>query len=147
MIHIPPDVFFGTTLKVGIVYYFHADTLVRTSESHFFVVLGYTDSVILSVCATTKITERKRFSVIKKLPPQTLVEVEPDAVSNGLTKLSLFDCNFIHEHSIHYLSEKHEKTHIHVTGEMPGLIVERLISGALASPLVTREKKRIIRPT
>lgn len=142
---IPPEIHIRVTVKEGTIYYF-AEESFDSSEPHFFVVLNrnpLTDEILILVNATTKIGRRRK--VRRRLPPETLVEITPTDCC-VLRESSLFDCNSVTEKTVDTLVEKLSNQELKVCSEVlkPELL-QKLRSGVLASPIVIRTHKALLR--
>jgi hypothetical protein len=133
------------SLRRGTVYYFQHRGL--TSEaSHYFVVVNNdprADKVLLLAVASSqvdKIRERRR-----NLPPETLVEVQPEDYGS-FTKPTMIDCNQVFELDRAEFVERFKAKELRSHPDLPAFIVERVRAGILASPRVDEEHKERIRP-
>lgn len=141
---IPPDVFLQGSLQVGIVYYYFSEDLVTTKESHYFVVVCIREELVVLVCATSKIEKKKEFIISRKLPPETLVITSPSK-KKFLQCESAFNCNDPFVESIQSLSHKHGKTPLKIKGKASDELIQNLIHGVMASPMVEEKTKDLFR--
>ena len=146
MIDIPCDVQILATIKRGTVYYFRDESF-ASEEPHYFVVLNKNPrngNFLILACATSKIERRKEIAKKLSFPEETLVEVFPSDFS-FFTKNTLFDCNSVIERNVQSVIDKLSNNALKICSEnMPDYIVERLISGVLASSQVPEGNKKIM---
>jgi len=137
----PSDVAIRASLKRGAVYYFKEESI-SSEKPHYFVVLNdgsCNSQLIILACAQSQVEKRMRAR--RNLPQETLV-VLPVGRYDYFTEETVFDCNSIFKKGITDLIDKHACGILGVCGnEMPSDIVDRLVAGALASPLVPEEIK------
>lgn len=133
------------SLRRGTVYYFQHRSL--TSEaSHYFVVVNsdpQSDKVLLLAVASSqvdKIRERR-----KKVPPETLVEVQPEDYGS-FTKPTVIDCNQVFELDRAELVARFKAKELRSHPDLPVSILDHVRDGILASPRVDEEHKERIRP-
>lgn len=133
-------------IQPGSVFYFEEETI-SSPEPHFFVVLNKnprTEEVLILVCASSQVDKRKQ--AIKRLgfPPETLVFVSPTEYVL-FKKDTVIDCNRAYEKAPQSLIEKLEQGKLKVCTEvMDGAIVEKLLTGVLASTQVVERVKQML---
>lgn len=136
MVKIPPEVVIKGFIQPGSVYYF-PDEHFTDNTPHYFVVININPAeeiVILLVCASSQI-ERVKLRR-KNLPPQTLIEVNPEQYK-PFTSPSIFDCNNIYPHSIEDLVQRLVNKKLIVEHAIMDLsIVNQLRNGVLLSPTI-----------
>ena len=134
------------TLRQGTVYYFqHRD--ISSPLSHFFIVINASPcnskTIILNVI-TSKVEERKQSR--SNLPQETLVELSPSEYCE-LTKNSIVDCNSYKKININELVTKMKSRQIEHKKDLPREIVDRIVAGIHASPMIEPEIKRLVYKT
>lgn len=134
------------TIETGSVYYFEDEEL-SSQEPHYFIVLNKnprTEEFLVLVCASSQVEKRKRIAQFLKFPENTLVMVSPSEYSI-FKKESVIDCNRIFEKTIQSLVEKLENGQLKPCEQlMPKEVVKKLISGALASQLVSEQVRNML---
>jgi hypothetical protein len=134
------------TIETGSVYYFKEEELSST-EPHYFIVLNKnprTEEFLMLVCASSQVEKRKRIAKYLRFPESTLVVVSPSEYSR-FTKDSVVDCNRIFEKTIQSLIEKLEKGQLKLCETlMPKEVIQKLISGALASNQVSEKVRKML---
>jgi len=135
------------TLRRGSVYYFEHREL-DSPAPHYFIVLNHsplTQQVVLMSVFTSKVENQKRRIRRANLPPETLIEISPQDYAE-LTKESCVNCNKVFTKSLAELAQLHpemKKKPLDLSSEL----LERILKGVEASPLVSEEEKKLIRPS
>jgi len=146
MVDFPPEAFFKSTLAPGTIYYFVNEEIQFSDEPHYHVIVSITENEKLLLTITTSQTEKKiKYIEKKKLPYETLVFIKPDE-ENGLTKESAVNCNECYLVDLDYLRNKYDTDDIQVKGKVKQSILEQIIKGLLASPLIEEEIKERLKP-
>jgi len=134
------------TIETGSVYYFK-EKGISSTEPHYFIVLNKnprTEEFLMLVCASSQVEKRKRIIKFLGFPEKTLVVVSPSEYPT-FTKDSVTDCNRIFEKTIQSLIEKLEKGQLQpCEALMPKEVVQKLISGALASNQVSEKVRKML---
>jgi hypothetical protein len=145
MIYIPPLTRISATLKSGSVYYFFGDGF-KSDEPHYYVVLNKTpfESITLVVVnATSKVSRWESYAKRRNLPPETIVKVTTQQCP-FLHKESVFNCNLAESYTPQRLLELCDSGTFKHKGEVTIDVLNKLIEGVLASPLVKKELKKLI---
>ena len=133
-------------IKTGSVYYFQEEGL-SSDEPHYFIVLNInpcTEEFLILVCASSQVNKRKRIARSLRFPNKTLVVVSTSEYPI-FKKESVIDCNSIFEKTIQSLTEKLEKDQLKPCERlMPKEIVEKLISGILASDQTSEKIRKML---
>ncbi len=127
----------------GAVYFFKIESHPSTSPAHYHVIINdpQSDGLALMVYATSQgVSVRRR---VAHLPPETLVEVQEDEYCK-FTVTSYFDCNHIFTPTVSDLNRMLRGGRLLSKPPMATPIVERLIRGVLASPVIKREFKNLL---
>lgn len=129
----------------GNIFYFVERTY-TSPHPHNFVLLNPApgkDQGLVFVGGTSNIEYYKRLHA--KMPPSTLVIVKPSDC-NDFRIDTLFDCNLPTRKSFADLVDAYKATRqSDPKGRLPAGIVQRLIVGVLASPMVEGEVKALLR--
>lgn len=144
MVEIPAETQIKSTIQPGSVFYFVEQTF-ASREPHFFFVLNkqpLTDAFLLFVCSSTQIEKVKKRK--KHLPFATLVAIKKEDYC-GFTKDSIVDCNYVVRRTLDHLIIKLENKKLKLKDYIKTSIIEELRSGVLASPLVEKDIKDMIR--
>jgi len=143
---IPPEVRIKGGIKTGTVYYFKEESHKQDAPWHHFVVINShpaSDRVLILVCASSQVDKIKKNR--KNLPPETLVEVSHSDYTDFVLP-TIFDCNTVYEKTIGYIIKKLQEGKLGAYNlDMDLKIVEKLKIGVVASPLVRRELKKVLR--
>jgi hypothetical protein len=140
----PSDPLLKLILRQGSVFYIQ-DRHLTSAEPHYFVVLNLAplaDHCLLLAVSSSKIDNVRRRHA--GLPPETLVEIAMADYAE-FTKPSIIDCNTIIEKDHASLIQQLRNDHSINRADLPPAILDKLIAGVLASPLVTEEHKIRIR--
>lgn len=132
------------TLRQGSVYLMQ-DRRLTSPVSHFFIVLNGTpldDQVLLLAVATSQVASLKLRR--RNLPAETVVELGPVDYPT-FNRPSAVDCNSIFEMPMAELRERIRTRQAESRPDFPAPVVRMLVSGALASPMVTPAHKQLIR--
>jgi len=143
---IPPAVRIRAGIKTGTVYYFKEESHEQDAPWHHFVVINSrpaSDSILILVCASSQVEKIKKNR--KNLPSETLVEVSHLEYKDFVLP-TIFDCNTVYEKTISYSIKKLQDGKLGAYNvDMDLKTVEKLKAGVLASPLVRRELKKIVK--
>lgn len=134
MVEISPEIQIRSTIKEGSVYYF-SDNELNSKEPHYFIVLNHNpknEEILLLVCSTTKINERKK---IRKLFKNTLVEISKRDYSDFKYD-SIIDCNIIFPRTIEEIISKLKSDDLKIKKEMDSAIIEKLREAVCQSPVI-----------
>lgn len=134
------------TIRQGTVYYL-AHRGLSSAEPHFFVVLNKKprqDRVLLLAVASSQVEKVKARAERQNLPAATVVEISPEEYPD-FSKASCFNCNQLFQKSLLELSQARRNRELRTQRDMPVDILERLIAGCMASPLLSDEEKLMIR--
>lgn len=115
-------------------------------EPHYFVVLNRNplgSKMLLLLVATSQVEKAQKRILRKNLPAESLVVID-DAAYGDFTKESCIDCNKLFNKSLEELCEQWKKKEIRPHRDMPRELVEKLIEGVMASPLISEEDKAFI---
>jgi len=133
-------------IKTGSVYYFQEEGL-SSNEPHYFIVLNRnprTEEFLILVCASSQVDKRKRIVRFLGFPQKTLVIVSPSEYPT-FKKESVIDCNSVFERTTQSLIDKLEKKQLKLCERlMPKEIIEKLISGTLASDQVSERVRKML---
>lgn len=100
--------------------------------------------IVLSIF-TSKVELRRELVARQRLPPQTLVFVSPSEYAE-LSVPSVIDCNSVYTVSMkNYAADVAAKT-ARPCRDLPPGIVAKVVEGIQASPKVSDEVKRLVRP-
>lgn len=141
--NIPLEIRLG--LRQGTVYYM-AERGLSSVEPHYFVVLNKNplgSKIVLLLVASSQVEKAKGRISRKKLPPESLVVIDQTAYDD-FTKESCIDCNKLFTKSLEELCEQWRKKEIRPHKDLPRALVEKLIEGVMASPLIPEEDKALI---
>jgi len=144
LIDVPPEVAIRSTIKPGSVYYFSEDSL-YSSEPHYFIVINkdpFRERVVLLVCASSKIDKVKQRR--RTCPVDTLIEITSSQYKDFRLN-SIVDCNYLLEKTIGQLVDKLTHNQLWLKTKMDFALVKRLREGVLASPLIERRIKALLR--
>ncbi len=134
------------TVETGSVYYFKEERL-SSSEPHYFIVLNKnprTEEFLILVCTSSQVDKRKRIAKLLRFPEKTLVVVSPSEYPT-FKKESVIDCNRIFEKTIQSLIDKLQKKQLKSCENlMPKEIIQKLISGTLASNQVSEKVRKML---
>jgi len=146
--HIPPDVQILAAIQTGSVYYFE-DSAINSPEPHYYVVLNKsprTEEFLILLCASSRVEKRQRIANLLGFVPETLVVLQPGEYPL-FKKETVIDCNKAFEKSTQTLIDKLQNGQLKICTElMPSAIVERLVSGVLASTQVTVQVQDMLAP-
>lgn len=134
MIEISPEIRIRSTIKEGSVYYF-SDNELSSKEPHYFIVLNHNpknEEILLLVCSTTKIHERKK---IRKLHKNTLVEISKHEYSDFKSD-SIVDCNIIFPRTIEEIISKLKSGDLKIKKDMDSAVIEKLRDAVCQSPVI-----------
>ncbi len=144
MVEIPAEIQIKSTIQPGSVFYFSEETF-ASREPHFFIVLNkqpLTETLLLFVCSSTQIeTVKKRR---KHLPPATLVVIKKEDYCE-FAKDSIIDCNYIVRRPLNLLIKKLESKKLIIKDYIKTSIIDEIRNGVLASPLVEKVIKNMLR--
>ena len=142
----PVDRILAFTLRQGTVYYLaHRD--LTSAEPHYFVVLNQNprqDRVLLMVVASSQVDKVKERARRQNLPEATVVEISTQEYPE-FSKPSCINCNQLFQKSLLELSNARKHRELRSQQDMPLPLMERIIAGCLASPLLSAEEKAMIR--
>ncbi len=134
------------TIETGSVYYFEEEEL-SSDEPHYFIVLNKNpraEEFLMLVCASSQVDKRKRIAKFLRFPEKTLVVVSPSEYPI-FKKESVIDCNRVFEKTIQSLIDKLEKKQLKPCEKlMPKEIIQKLLSGMLASNQVSENVRKVI---
>ncbi|KKT87313.1 hypothetical protein A3A64_03490 [Candidatus Gottesmanbacteria bacterium RIFCSPLOWO2_01_FULL_48_11] len=134
------------TIETGSVYYYEEKEL-SSSEPHYFIVLNInprSEGTLILACVSSKVKKRKRIAKSLGFPGRTLVVVSPSEYPIFDTE-SVIDCNRTFERTIQSLADKLEKKQLKICKIlMPKEIVQKLISGTLASNQTSEGVRKIL---
>ncbi len=145
---IPINIRIPLCVEQGSVFNFYMEVggSSRQSKNRYFVVLNRdpkTDSVLILVTSTTKITKRKEFVQRAGISEQTIVVVSPNeypVFTNG----SAFNCNDVIEVSMKDLVRKIEKNGSMNYPKISDSILTKLITGVNKSPNIAPAIKKLL---
>ncbi len=134
------------TIETGSVYYFEEEGF-PSDEPHYFIVLNKNPRIeefLILVCASSQVDKRKRIAKFLRFPEKTLVMVSPSEYPT-FRKESVIDCNRIFEKTIQSLIDKLRKKQLKPCEKlMPNEIIQKLISGTLASNQVSEKVRKML---
>jgi hypothetical protein len=133
------------SLRQGTVYYM-AERGLSSIEPHYFVVLNQNpleSKLLLLLVATSQVEKAKGRILRKNLPSESLVVID-DAEYDDFSKESCIDCNKLFNKSLEELCEQWRKKEVRAHKDLPRELVEKLIEGVKASPLIVEEDKALI---
>lgn len=139
---------FRRSLQQGSVFRLKGDVPFNSERYHVFVVLNYnvdTGDIIILVNGTSQVTKRWcALEDIKKIDAKATTVYIKAGVYSFLSKDTLFDCNSVHCVNIDDLNLDNIKTI--TNGALSKEDIDRLVNATLASPVVERYVKNLIRP-
>jgi hypothetical protein len=133
------------SLRQGTVYYM-AERGLSSVEPHYFVVLNQNpleSKLLLLLVATSQVEKTKGRISRKNLPSESLVVIDA-AEYDDFSKESCIDCNKLFNKSLEELCEQWRKREVRAHKDLPRELVEKLIEGVKASPLIAEEDKALI---
>jgi hypothetical protein len=133
------------SLRQGTVYYM-AERGLSSIEPHYFVVLNQNpleSKLLLLLVATSQVEKAKGRILRKNLPSESLVVID-DAEYDDFSKESCIDCNKLFNKSLEELCEQWREKEVRAHKDLPRELVEKLIEGVKASPLIVEEDKALI---
>lgn len=134
------------TIETGSVYYFQEEGL-SSREPHYFVVLNKnprTEEFLILICTSSQVDKRKRIAQFLRFPEKTLVVISPSEYPI-FQKESVVDCNRIFEKTIQSLVDKLTKRQLKPCEKlMPKEIIQKLVSGALASNQTPEKVRKML---
>jgi hypothetical protein len=135
-----------STLVSGSVYLFKEDQFKDCDHQHYFIVLNQnplSDRLLCLVWAKT-LSESVFLRIDNSdLPSQTFVDITTKC--EWVSHPTIIDCNQIIEKDINEIIDKLENKKLKIIGEVDKTILGKLIEGALASPLVERRIKKLLK--
>lgn len=140
---IPSDILINGTIEQGAIYYFPEDSI-TSDQPHYFVVLNVDprkDAILILACGTSQVKEAflRRYN----LPKETVVEVSTTEC-NCFKKNTAFDCNNLIQQSLNNLITKKTQGLLDYKGKLSETVLNKLIKGVVASPMVDRKHKKIV---
>lgn len=145
LVQIPYEI--RLTLRQGTVYYM-AERGLSSAEPHYFVVLNrdpLRDRILLLLVASSQIEKARNRIARKNLPAASLVEIS-ERDYQDFTKDSCVDCNKLFNKSLQELCEQWNKKEVRSQSDLPLDLLEKLMEGVKASPLVSDDEKALIQP-
>jgi len=142
---LPAELQIDGTLEQGMVYFYPEDGFTN-DRPHFFVVLNKdpkSDEIIFLTCASSQVDKHQRWIEDMRLPASTLVIVEKGECS-FLPKRTVFDCNAAQRKTRLELIEKAQKGELKIKGQLPGKILQKILSGVMRSSMVVENVKKAI---
>lgn len=134
------------TLRQGTVYYMvHRDLF--SAEPHYFIVINrdpFADKALLMAVSSSRVEKVVRRTQRRELPDETVVRISTSEYSE-FSKESCIDCNTLFSRSLTELSELRKQGGVVSKADLPVDVLERIIEGVLASPLVSETDKALIR--
>ncbi len=115
-------------------------------EPHYFVVLNQNplgSKILLLLVASSQVEKSQKRISRKNLPLESLVVIE-EAEYDDFSKDSCIDCNKLFNKSLEELCEQWRKKEVLAHKDLPRDLVERLIEGVKASPLISEDDKVLI---
>lgn len=142
---IPAEILIDGTIEQGAIYYFPEDSI--TSDApHYFVVLNIDpkkDTILILACGTSQVKEA--FVRRRNLPRETVVGVSTTECKY-FKRNTAFDCNSLIQQSLNNLINKKTQGILEYKGKLSEVVLNKLIKGVLASPMVDRKHKKIVNP-
>ncbi len=142
----PPEARIKFGIAQSSVYYYPDDAL-TSAEPHYFVVLNASprsDRLLYLFCASSQVQKCIDRATRRNLPPSTLVHTGPQECS-FLTRDTVIDCNSLFERPMSALIAKLAANRLRIHGTVPQPLLERLVAGALASPLSVEKPRNASR--
>jgi len=133
------------SLRQGTVYYM-AERGLSSVEPHYFVVLNHDplgSKILLLLVESSQVEKARKRIFRKSLPPESFVVVD-EARYDDFSKESCIDCNKLFNKSLEELCEQWRKKEVLPHKDLPRELVEMLIKGVMASPLISGEDKALI---
>lgn len=133
------------SLRQGTVYYM-AERGLSSTEPHYFIVLNrkpLESKILLLLVASSQVEKSLKRITRKNLPPESLVVIN-DTEYDDFTKESSIDCNKLFNKSLEELCEQWKKKEVRAHKDLPRELVEKLIEGVMASPMISEEDKALI---
>ncbi len=115
-------------------------------EPHYFVVLNQNplgSKILLLLVASSQVEKAQKRISRKNLPPESLGVIE-GAEYDDLSKDSCIASNKLFNKSFEELCEQWRKKEVRAHKDLPRDLVERLIEGVKASPLISEDDKVLI---
>ena len=131
------------TLRAGTVYYF-ADHALTTAEPHYFVVINprpIEDQVLVLTVITSQVEKVRAF---RSTLPGTTLELGPGDYAE-LSKPSIIDCNCVFRRSIREMLTRIGTREVTYKADVSDPLVAQIRAAVLASPLVDRAIKELLR--
>jgi hypothetical protein len=131
-------------IEPGAVLYF-VNPNFKSTKPHFYVVLNNTpdaDIILIMVNFTSNIDYRKRRR--HRLPPASLVELS-NSDCPFLDKPSIIDCNSPTYMTMDEVVDKNVKGELRLISTINDSILALLRAGVIASPMVVRGMKRLVK--
>lgn len=142
---ISADIKIKSTIISGSVYLFKEDAFKNCDHSHYFIVLNrnpLSDRLLFLVWAKTLSENVFMHIDNSSLPPQTFVDVTTKC--EWVSHPTIIDCNQIIEKDINEIINKLKNRKLKIIGTVQENVLDELINGALASPLVERRIKKLL---
>ena len=133
------------SLRQDTVYYM-AERGLSSVEPHYFVVLNQNplgSKILLLLVASSQVEKAQKRISRKNLPPESLVVID-EAEYDDFSKDSCIDCNKLFNKSLEELCEQWRKKEVRAHKDLPRDLIERLMEGVKASPLISEEDKVLI---
>ncbi len=133
------------SLRQGTVYYM-AERGLSSAEPHYFVVLNRNplgSKILLLLVASSQVEKAQKRILRKSLPLESFVAID-EAEYDDFSKDSCIDCNKLFNKSVEELCEQWRKKEVRAHKDLPRELVEKLIAGVKASPLISEEDKGLI---
>jgi hypothetical protein len=143
LVQIPIEI--RLSLRQGTVYYM-AERGLSSVEPHYFVVLNQNplgSKILLLLVASSQVEKAQKRISRKNLPPESLVVMD-EAEYDDFSKDSCIDCNKLFNKSLEELCEQWRKKEVRAHKDLPRDLVERLIEGVKASPLISEDDQVLI---
>jgi hypothetical protein len=143
LVQIPIEI--RLSLRQGTVYYM-AERGLSSAEPHYFVVLNQNplgSKILLLLVASSQVERAQKRISRKNLPSESLVVID-EAKYDDFSKDSCIDCNTLFNKSLEELCEQWRKKEMRAHKDLPRDLVERLIEGVKASPLISEGDKVLI---
>ncbi len=115
-------------------------------EPRYFVVLNQNplgSKILLLLVASSQVERAQKRISRKNLLPESLV-VTDEAGYDDFSKDSCIDCNKFFHKSLEELCEQWRKKEVRAHKDLPRDLVERLIEGVKASPLISEDDQVLI---
>ncbi|WP_435894820.1 hypothetical protein [Oceaniferula spumae] len=132
-------------IRQGAVFYM-VDRRLSSTEPHYFIVLNrdpYGDKLLLLAVASSQVEKVRARRKRKSLPPETVVEISPSDYQDFKVD-SCVNCNTVFTKSLVELADQWKRKEIRGQADLGDTILQQLITGIMASPMIPEEEKKLV---